>query len=103
MTDIEQDKAFAEALGAEIRYWRERRSMSRPELAAKAGTSDTTMGRIERSGPVDVSLTWRICMALDVPLAIVVERATAAMRFPGAPTSDESTVLLNRDAAERGV
>jgi transcriptional regulator with XRE-family HTH domain len=75
----EQAAAFMKALGAEIRSWRGRRNLSREELARRAGISATTMGRIEREGPVDVSHTWAIADVLGIPLATLVERAEHAV------------------------
>lgn len=65
------------ALGAELRSWRQRRGMSREELAADAGISASTIGRIEREGPVDVGHSLAIARVLDVPLSTLVERAEA--------------------------
>lgn len=71
-------RAFAEALGAEIGYWRKRRGLTRGELAERAGISETTMGRVEREGPKDVSDTWRLAKALGIPFADLVRRAEEA-------------------------
>lgn len=89
-------QAFAEALGAEIAYWRKRRGMSRPELAELAGISATTVGRIEREGPKDVSDTWRLAKVLNVPLQTMVERAEQAAQMSLLDFGEEE-----RDAAIR--
>ncbi len=77
--------AFLKALGAEIRSWRLRRAMSREELAAEADISPTTLGRIERQGPVDVGDTWRIARALGVSLEVLIARTEEALAFADAP------------------
>lgn len=74
-------RAFAEALGAEIGYWRKRRGMTRGALAEAAGVSETTMGRIEREGPKDVTDTWRIATALGLELSALIERAEQAAKM----------------------
>ena len=67
------------ALGQEIQSWRKRRRLTRDHLAELAGISTTTMGRIEREGPVDVEVTWRIADALQVGFADLVRRAEEAV------------------------
>lgn len=46
--------------------------MTRQELAEAAGISETTIGRIEREGPVDIAATWRIANALSVPMSLLI-------------------------------
>lgn len=72
-------RAFTEALGSEIAYWRRRRGISRSELAARAELSESTMGRIEREGPKDVADTWRIAQALNIAFVDLVRRAEEAV------------------------
>lgn len=67
--------AFLKALGVEIRSWRTSRGLSRAALAEKVGISETTMGRIEREGPVDVGDTWKLASALGIGFAALVRRA----------------------------
>ena len=67
--------AFTEALGSEIRHFRSRLKLSREELADASGISASTIGRIEREGPKDVSDTWKIARALGVPLEKLIKRA----------------------------
>ncbi|MGH3631496.1 MAG: helix-turn-helix domain-containing protein [Sciscionella sp.] len=49
--DSVSERAFLRALGSEVRAWRERRGLSREELAVAAGISASTLGRIERGDP----------------------------------------------------
>lgn len=98
MTEKEgrQSAGFLHALGAEIRYWRERRGLSRKQLADRVAISATTIGRIEREGPIDLPATWRIADALDVTMAVLVERAEQAAQLDEArearPTSDTEAI-----------
>lgn len=98
------DLAFTEALGAEIEYWRKRRGLSRDELAAKAGISKSTMGRVERDGPKDVSDTWRLAEALDIPFLELAKRAEESAglvvdhAMPGSE-GDHLRLLTEEDAA----
>lgn len=87
MTDKEYAERIAQALGAEIQFWRKRRAMSRVELANAADTSETTIGRIERHGPGDISLVWRICDALGVPFAELVRRAEDSLQLSEGPST----------------
>lgn len=74
----ETDELLAEltkCLGVVIRAQRIRRGLSRDELAEMVNVSNTTMGRIERLGPVNVSDTWQLARALRVPLSDLVREA----------------------------
>ncbi|TCJ23052.1 helix-turn-helix domain-containing protein [Nocardioides jejuensis] len=103
MTDNES-AALTRALGAEIRHWRNIRKMSRAQLAALVGISDTTMGRIEREGPVDVTNTWSIAAALRVPLADLVRRAEeAAFMNAAAERSAVNVAQLESEASDLGI
>jgi DNA-binding XRE family transcriptional regulator len=81
------EAALLEALGHEIRYWRMRRKMSRAELAAAVGISETTMGRAERDGPADVGDTWKIANALGISFPDLVRRAEEAVGLSAAEPS----------------
>lgn len=74
-------RAFTEALGSEIAHFRRRRKMSREELADAAGISPSTMGRVEREGPKDVSDTWKLARALGVSLEDLIRRAEEGARL----------------------
>lgn len=81
MTD--RERALLKALGREIRYWRDLRGLSREQLAEKVGISPTTMGRIERDGPVDVGDTWNIALALGLGFSELIARAEQSLQLSG--------------------
>lgn len=89
---------FLHALGAEIRYWRERRGMNRRELADRVGISATTVGRIEREGPSDFPATWRIADALDVKMTVLVDRAEQAAQLDQAREAREASPTTDTEA-----
>lgn len=100
-----EEVAFLKALGQEIRSCRQLRGMSRETLAKHAEISETTLGRIEREGPVDVGDTWRLADVLGMPLPVMVRRAeevALARVSPGRLTSeqrDEWLQQVDRDNA----
>lgn len=76
-------RQFLRALGHEIRSQRELQGKTRKEIAEAVGVSGTTLGRIERSGPADVGVTWRLAEALGIRLPDLVRRAEEnAARVP---------------------
>lgn len=91
MTDAER---LMRALGQEIQSWRRLRKLSREELAKAVEISETTMGRIERDGPVDVGVTWRIANVLGVNFADLVRRAEEMAAHPQAGVLMSSTSTL---------
>jgi len=97
----EQDaRDFLSALGSEIKAWRQRRGLSRGELAALVDVSETTIGRIERGGAQGAVATtdvWRIASALGLSFSDLVRRAEEV-----AALSDES-FTLHAVAQEGGI
>lgn len=82
----QQARDFAVALGAEVSTWRKRRKLTRAELADRVGSSETTIGRIERGSEdsaVATTLIWRIAAALGLSFADLVRRAEDAMALSG--------------------
>jgi transcriptional regulator with XRE-family HTH domain len=72
------DRLLAElmaSLGVVLKAQRVRKGLSRGVLAEMVGVSETTIGRIERSGPVDLGVTWQIARALEIPLSDLVRDA----------------------------
>jgi transcriptional regulator with XRE-family HTH domain len=68
-------------LGLEFKYWRLERGLTQEQLAAKAKVSISTLRRIEESGPVKYDHAIAISVALDIPLAVMQERAEEAVRI----------------------
>lgn len=68
----EQDKLLAE-FGAVLRGFRNERDLSLETTADAAGIHPNYLGEVER-GKRNISLfnIWRLCAALDVPMASVV-------------------------------
>lgn len=87
--DAAKVDTFRRALGHEIRSLRTLRKLSRPRLAELVDISPTTLGRIERDGPVDVGDTWRIASALGISFPDLVARA-----------EETATRLYNNDLDE---
>lgn len=99
MTENDSER-FAVALGEEIRHWRDRRHLSREELADLAGTSGTTVGRIERGDTrTNVSTTWAIVRELGVDFADVVRRAEEVCRLDQPSMKQRASVRQEIDAA----
>lgn len=96
-------RAFTEALGSEIVYWRKRRGMSRDKLADEAGISGSTMGRIERDGPKDVTDTWRIAEALGLTFHDLVRRAEEAVALDRQAHTHERLLEEDVEEADRAV
>lgn len=91
------------ALGQEIRAWRQRRKLTRDQLAEQAGISPTTLGRIERDGPVDVGDTWRLARALGIGLPDLVRRAEEAVALsPELSQEDRDKARAALLTAEQG-
>lgn len=59
----------AQSFGQDIRTWRERRGLTLPELAAKAGVSKGTLSKIE-NGKGDACLTTidKLVRALEIEI-----------------------------------
>lgn len=71
--------AFLGVLGSEIKVWRKRRGLTRPDLAARVGLSDSTMGRIERGDTLPgLEDTRKIAGELGLKLSELVARAESA-------------------------
>lgn len=97
------ERAMLLVLGSEIRAWRMRRGLSREELAGLAGISATTLGRIERDGPVDVGDTFRLANALGVGLPDLVRRAEETLTLDETDrTSDEARRVAARHGRSQG-
>lgn len=79
MKTQEQTQPFLSALGGEMKSWRERRGLSRFELAALAGSTEKLVGRYERGEVVKVSECFAVAGALGVPLSEMVRRAEDAL------------------------
>lgn len=74
-----QMHAFLGVLGSEIKVWRKRRGLTRPDLAARVGLSDSTMGRIERGDTLPgLEDTRKIAGELGLKLSELVARAESA-------------------------
>lgn len=75
-----RDRALAEAIGAEISYWRRRRGLKQTDLADMVGMGKNTIGRYERGETMpDVPESWRIAEALGVPLSLLIGRAEGSL------------------------
>jgi transcriptional regulator with XRE-family HTH domain len=74
------EEAFLRALGNEVRLWRQERRLSREELAARAGISPSTLGRIERASGAATSVgdVWRLATSLGIDFTDLVRRAEDA-------------------------
>lgn len=79
MRTQEHTDEFLSALGAEMKTWRERRDLSRFELAALAGTTEKLVGRYERGEVVKVAECFAIANALNVQLSEMVRRVEDAL------------------------
>lgn len=85
-----RDTALARAIGEEIAHWRRRRSLTQAQLAKKVDLSKNTIGRYERGETMpDVTESWRIAKALQVPLSQIIARAEAVLRSDRIEISDE--------------
>jgi transcriptional regulator with XRE-family HTH domain len=97
---------FLAALGAEIKSWRQRRGMTRQQLAELVDISDTTIGRIER-GSADASLpasdAWRIAAVLGLSFTSLVSRAEQAVALANReiPDAAERLAQANAELAKR--
>lgn len=74
MRTQEETDEFLSALGNEIRLWRDRRGLTRHELAALAGTTEKLVGRYERGEVVKIAECFAIAGVLEVPLSEMVRR-----------------------------
>lgn len=86
------------ALGEEIRYYRTKRRLSREDLAERTGISVSTLGRIEREGPVDVAHLARIADVLAVRLSAIVKRAEESVIDSQLPLKALSEMTLDEIA-----
>lgn len=67
---------FGRSVGAEIRYWRNRRGLTQEQLAELVGIGVNTIIRYEGggNGPNPV-VAWKIADALEVSLSQLIARA----------------------------
>ena len=68
------DAEFLRAVGRRVRDLRERRDLTRRGLAAQADVSERYLGQLETGeGNISIMLLRRVALALDVPLAELLE------------------------------
>jgi len=68
------DAEFLRAVGRRVRDLRERRDLTRRVLAAQADVSERYLGQLETGeGNISIMLLRRVALALDVPLAELLE------------------------------
>lgn len=79
MRTQEQTQVFLAALGNELKLWRERRGLSRFDLAALADTTEKLVGRYERGEVVKVSECYAMADALGVQLSDIFRRVEDAL------------------------
>lgn len=74
-------------LGAAIKFCRQQRNLTQPELARRAGISPSYLSVLEK-GKRDPSFSMieKIARALDVPLSLLIFVATDASEIQGLPT-----------------
>lgn len=74
-------------LGPAIKFCRQQRNLTQPELARRAGISPSYLSVLEK-GKRDPSFSMieKIARALDVPLSLLIFVATDASEIQGLPT-----------------
>jgi transcriptional regulator with XRE-family HTH domain len=92
--------------GARLREIRERRGLNQDELAAKAGSSKSEIGRHESNKPTSnptIEVLGRYAIALDVALVNLVEPVGSPIPRPGDGTGHEARPETGSSVLDRAV